>query len=468
MTEWSTYQENIFKAVKDTRDNLFISAVAGSGKTTTLVELAKYLHGSSIFVAFNKKIADEMFVRLPGWVTCSTLHSLAYRVLKQTDTSFKVNNNKVTNIIKYGDYSEEEKTFFFENSYEVRRFFDSLRMFATEPTLDEVAVANPFDKNHTKFLQRVWKQIIDMESKGKRRVIIDFNDMLVQPLWQDLEFPKYDNIIIDEVQDLNEVQFELVSRMCHDKTRVIGAGDRNQSIYAFRGADHFAVDVFTEKFQCTTMPLSICYRCASSIVERAWHLVPEIEAGADAPEGVVEHITTANYPTGSLVLCRNTKPLVEEMLRYVRGGSTVFFVNKDMSYPLKRLGKDFLESGKKGDAFILERLEKYSSTYYKRVVQEQWEIIKTIIQGFECKLSPKMLCDTIDEIMPKERPKTPHITFSTIHGSKGDEYDTVYLYRPDLIPSMYAETQMELQQEDNLLYVAITRAINKLYYVAGE
>ena len=57
------------------------------------------------------------------------------------------------------------------------------------------------------------------------------------------------------------------------------------------------------------------------------------------------------------------------------------------------------------------------------------------------------------------------VVLSTIHKSKGLEADNVFILDVNLIPSKYATTKDQLKQERNLLYVAITRAKNKLIYI---
>lgn len=57
------------------------------------------------------------------------------------------------------------------------------------------------------------------------------------------------------------------------------------------------------------------------------------------------------------------------------------------------------------------------------------------------------------------------ICLSTIHKAKGLEWDTVYFLDRDLIPSKYAIQEWQLTQEDNLMYVGITRAHESLYFV---
>ena len=57
------------------------------------------------------------------------------------------------------------------------------------------------------------------------------------------------------------------------------------------------------------------------------------------------------------------------------------------------------------------------------------------------------------------------VCLSTIHKSKGLENDTIHILCPELIPSKFAVQEWELKQEENLRYVAITRAKSNLIYL---
>ena len=62
--KWSNYQIDIFNAIKNSNKNIIVNAVAGSGKTTTIVEACKRLKlfpNKVQFLAFNKSIANEYF-----------------------------------------------------------------------------------------------------------------------------------------------------------------------------------------------------------------------------------------------------------------------------------------------------------------------------------------------------------------------------------------------------------------------
>ena len=82
----SPEQQAIFDAVLKTSDNIAIAALAGTGKTTSLVELSRRLPagGSRIFCAFNKDIVKELESRLNGTgVTTRTFHSIGLGALKK-------------------------------------------------------------------------------------------------------------------------------------------------------------------------------------------------------------------------------------------------------------------------------------------------------------------------------------------------------------------------------------------------
>ena len=83
--EYSDYQKAIFKEVEFGSSNLVINAVAGSGKTTTIVECCKRLRCPSHdvkFLAFNKAIVDELETKIGKYADVSTMHSFALSIIK--------------------------------------------------------------------------------------------------------------------------------------------------------------------------------------------------------------------------------------------------------------------------------------------------------------------------------------------------------------------------------------------------
>ena len=81
--EFSSYQVGIFDWIQTGRGHGTVNAVAGSGKTTTLVAACERLTGKALFCAFNKHIEQELSKRLPKHVTVKTIHSLDYGLLRE-------------------------------------------------------------------------------------------------------------------------------------------------------------------------------------------------------------------------------------------------------------------------------------------------------------------------------------------------------------------------------------------------
>ena len=80
-----------------------------------------------------------------------------------------------------------------------------------------------------------------------------------------------------------------------------------------------------------------------------------------------------------------------------------------------------------------------------------------------------MGCDTVEQLVDKTNRifdiATPTVVGSTVHRAKGLEADNVFILRPDLMPHPMAKQAWEIQQEQNCMYVAITRAKKTLTYV---
>jgi ATP-dependent exoDNAse (exonuclease V) beta subunit len=75
------------------------------------------------------------------------------------------------------------------------------------------------------------------------------------------------------------------------------------------------------------------------------------------------------------------------------------------------------------------------------------------------------LIKRIDEIFPKGDKKGTGIALSTIHKAKGLEANNVYIVCPSLMPSKAAQKDWEIRQEQNLMYVAYTRAKDTLGFI---
>jgi superfamily I DNA/RNA helicase len=116
-------QQNIISAAKE-RKNLSIQARAGAAKTTTCVMVAEEVVKPSLYISFNKDIAEEAKEKFPSHVVCQTIHSIAYKaIIKFPKSAFGKRLNAVlllsdiTPLLEGIAFHNEEDAFDFRNSH---------------------------------------------------------------------------------------------------------------------------------------------------------------------------------------------------------------------------------------------------------------------------------------------------------------------------------------------------------------
>ena len=283
----SKYQWQIFAFVQNGSGHGVIEAVAGSGKTLTIITATQLTNSTAkvAFVAFNKHIADTLSDRAPAHVHASTLHSLGFANIRRAWGNVQVDADKLRHILA------TQRT----NSYDssVIRLVSLCKANLLEPTsvsLDYIAdrwdIDVPEEEQDTIYhlAQIVYRESLEQKAS------IDYDDMIHFCATGMVGCQKFDILFVDEAQDLAKFQIEMALRSIKTGGRIIACGDAMQSIYSFRGADSEAIPNIIEATHATTLPLSICYRCPKSHVELAQQLVPQIEAREDAPDGIIENI----------------------------------------------------------------------------------------------------------------------------------------------------------------------------------
>lgn len=487
-------QEAIFTAILESENNLRIEALAGTGKTTTILKALELLPSGTptLFLAFNKTIADELEKRVPEGVEARTLHSLGNKFYRTQIPWFKVNGRKTQNILKYellkidDDRPNETKLDFYNKYYrDIVKIISLLKSSAVItdniheliPLAKELAdyhsIDWPEEEDFTKAIQQIWLKFPQKEK------VIDFDDMIYLPVVKGYVKPIYEYVFVDEAQDLNQLQRLFISKLLSPTGRVIVVGDSNQAIYGFRGADTKSLDNFQEQFNAEVLPLTVSFRCSPAVVAEAKKLVPDFQhrfkgriSDVDLEElGVVDHITEHNFHSnvddGDFVLCRVTKDLVEACLKLIAGGKKAKVRGKEMGtsilahidkIPAPILTDEVVEAYFNK---LIAKNEAKDKRFLVKKLQEELDILLVIIGSLNIGTREYVKKRTKDIFSDK----VEGITLSTIHKIKGLEADKVFLIRPDLIPHPKAELDWELRQEQNMQYVAITRAKKEFYYV---
>ncbi len=233
--DWSQKQLDVFEFVKNGSGNAVVEAVAGSGKTSTIVEALKYTNPTDAiaFVAFNKRIADELRDRSPDHVHVSTLHSLGLRNLKRTFPKTKVTKNKMWQLFdrhKKG-HSFRDKELLQDNGATIIRLVSLLKAVLLKPSQENmnyivdhynIMVNSQRDLIYAA-AHRLWHLSLDAIEKS-----VDFDDMIFAPAYGLAECEKFDFLFVDEAQDLNNSQIQFVLKSVKSTGRVVAVGDRFQ------------------------------------------------------------------------------------------------------------------------------------------------------------------------------------------------------------------------------------------------
>lgn len=497
---FSEYQMNVFNALTNTNSNLCINAVAGSGKTFTIVEGCKMLNESAdnvLFMAFNKSIAQELSVKLDGYANVKTLHAFGFSVLKSIYTGYK-RNIKVDNF-KYNKY-------IMDNVFSLSKFVNvdmeknKIWAFVNNAVkLLNLCRVNLVQSNEIKKIEEIVEEhnltilfdevnvvadiLDDCYKMNSNDLTIDYTDMIVLPLAEKKYIPNYKYVFIDECQDLNNAQRELML-LAAKGGRFIAVGDRKQAINGFAGADCNSFDKIAALPNTKELPLSVNYRCGSNMIRLAQEIVPQIVAHKGAIEGTINHIdklTLDTFKCNDMILCRKSAPLVGLCFKLMSKGITAVVKGKDIADTLLNIIKS---SGAKDLDTLCDYLAEQREITLKAIIRdckcdEETAKTKTRYQrlddNFKCienlTLTAKSvndMCTTLKVMFSDERKKNA-IILSTIHKSKGLESDRVMILLPNKLPLVWRnQKEWQLEQEINLKYVALTRAKKELIFVDME
>ena len=94
-------QLHILDLARSTTANLMINALAGTGKTTTLEMIENVVATKPIlYLAFNRKIADDATKRMASTTTVRTFNSLGHRIWAKATRQFKPDPKKVPDLLR--------------------------------------------------------------------------------------------------------------------------------------------------------------------------------------------------------------------------------------------------------------------------------------------------------------------------------------------------------------------------------
>lgn len=479
---WSQYQRNIFDWVRNAQGNAIVEAVAGSGKSTTAVEAIKHAQNDNvIFLAFNKSIAAELKAR---GVNARTFHSLTFGATLRFAGVKDVDMNKLSRLMK-ANFDMRANMMYGKFAMTLVGLAKQMGIGCLRPnTFDSWnAICNhhDMDPDHEEATREEGIEVAqELLAHSVNDKAVDFDDMLYYPVLHRFSLPKWSLVIVDEAQDTNPIQRALIKMIIkpHGQGRLMAIGDPAQSIYGFRGADSNAMTQLAQEFNCVTLPLSVTYRCPTSVVEVARGWVNHILPAPGAPEGHVEHLghkwTVDTFRPYDLVVCRRTAPLMMLAFRMLRARVRFNVMGRDIGKGLKSIIRkmnttDIRELEVKLERFREREVEKCiakEDPERQQAIEDKVYAILTLTDSLETGSTTHELYSAIDDIFEDRQDMPGVVTLTTIHKAKGLEADRVFWLDRDNCPSPWAKQEWQKQQEINLCYVAATRAKLELYYLS--
>jgi len=491
----SPQQAGFFTWIADGTGSCVLEAVAGAGKTTTLVKALAMMSGTIFFGAYNKKIAVDIQSKAPSkeGLVISTMHACGLAAWKKVCKFPQVDADKVRNIFRAAVERNLQYAIFQgvvlqlvslakQSGFGVDGFPAIMSRSSWIALIDHYDIET-LDENsgidNTDLIIKLAIKTLEA-SIAQNMKIIDFDDMIFAPLYHNVSFDKFDWVLVDEAQDTNATRREMALRMMMPTSRLVAVGDRHQAIYGFTGADSDALDLIGEAVQALKLPLTTTFRCPKAVVAYSQRWVSHIQAAETAPEGIVRDLAVAELyaeaQIGDAILCRLNAPLVEHVYKFIAIGTPAMIEGREIGKGLVQLARRWKV---KSLSVLRDRLEAYTEREIKKftakeqpakvaAVEDKSNCLKVIIDRVFAK-DPNttrpvdLVVAEIESIFADVQDTSKVVLLSSIHKSKGREWHKVIWLQTG--PNKRAKLPWMMEQEANLCYVAATRSMHELILV---
>jgi superfamily I DNA/RNA helicase len=469
---------------------LKVNAVAGSGKTTTLLEYAKRRPKLRIlYLTFNRSSSDEMRKKCAAAnlqnITVQTFHALAYHHANGRHYELINDLSEWTIFDAYvkGEIDEKRETLlliswlikdmmvFYLNSSHI--YIDNALLGSYRHETQPQHKVGILLSGYADFILKTVKNILTQMKKGEIPAIHDFYLKMFQ-----LSKPSlfYDIILIDEAQDLSGVMLDVLQTQ---KASRVFVGDTFQQIYAFR----YAINAL-DKIDCVEYSLTQTFRFGEplarkicKIVNRGYGILNDRHhflkiTGTDKNTEIIHALGGDGQQIA--VISRSVLKLFREIANYLSGELKFYFEGGYDSYGFMnaRVLNVFYLYHEKNDK-INDKFVKRFSRFYKlkdfAKASQNRQLLNT------CELVQTYREDLFDlnkkikqRLVSKE---VADVIFTTTHKAKGQEYQNVQMVIDDFITREQLENAVKnpdgynfnkLREELNIFYVAATRAIDNI------
>jgi DNA helicase-2/ATP-dependent DNA helicase PcrA len=491
------------RAVTTESELVAVIAGAGSGKTRVLTRRIAYRVATgtadtehTVVLTFTREAAGELRRRLPRLgltdrITAGTFHSVAQQLLRQ----------------RWLDHDQKPRTIITDRKRIVGDVMGPDHLDALVGELDwatargvdaagyEAAVRRG-ERRAVVEAGRVGEALAEYRAEKRRRGVVDLDDLLqltIDALVADAEFAaatrwRFRHILVDEAQDLNPLQHRLVDLLRQGVDDLYLVGDPAQSIYGFNGSDPAILRDVADRFPgIEVVRLPVNHRCTPQIVQigaRALH-AGEQDATIESarPDGETVDIVRHDDEAGEATWVASSIVRLDPTL--IRTARVAVLARTHAALvPTRQALHDIGVATRRpveGAGSVLTPLltEAYRLADNNRL--RQWAFDHADAADGEDDPAGEVARAVLAFL--REHPTgdggafrtwvmsndpfggdLPGVELLTFHAAKGREWHTVHLVgcETSLVPHRSATTIVARAEESRLLYVALTRATDRL------
>jgi len=460
-----------------------INAVAGSGKTTTIIEYAHARPANSniLYLAFNKTVkleAKKRFVEKGMHnVQVETAHSLAYKHIVM-GSGYKVRTQEyksyeVAELLGIQGSGEKHTEYIIANHIQkfVSYFCNSDKRRVQELNYLDVVKDTKAKTFVNTFYPYILQKVRILLAKMDKAEIDITHDFYLKKF--QLSNPKlyYDYILFDEGQDASPAMLDIFLKQAATKVIV---GDTHQQIYSWR----YAVNSL-EQANFPTFHLSTSFRFPQAIADLASGVLEWKRHLGEHQTVTIKGSGQPNESKSKAVIARTNLGLLLKAIEYVterKSLDKIYFEGNINSYTYADEGASLydvlnLYNGKRGS--IKDKLIQSMNSmaeledYIEKTEDAQLAMMVEIVEEYGNEI-PDIIKSLKEKHISSDDRGKADIVFSTVHRCKGMEYDEIQIVKDFLteekLEKLVAEKAVshKLNEEINLLYVAVTRARQKV------
>lgn len=481
----------------------------GTGKTTKLIKMVELFLAENIkpericFISFTKRASLEARSRaISKFVLTNeqlpyfrTIHSLAFKELK-LEPRRVMNFNNYIDICKIlgitiSSQNVNEDGWSMNHTKGDRLFFIESMARTAKITLKQAFenfINDDLDFRELELLRDTLLKYKEIHNK------VDFSDMIVEFTKRKIFIP-IDILIVDEAQDLSPIQWDMISIISATAKQIIIAGDDDQAIYTWAGADvnHFINlkgrrEVLEQSYRVPAKAYQIAVNILARIKQRTKKVYMPREFQGEFK--LINELESMNMDTGTWLLLSRNMFLLYEFVNYCVGKGYLFYsrigsqIPPDSMHAIRtwenlRLGMEmpaddiksmykFMRTKKTITFGFKELLEKVPDTEFLNIttLQEKFGLLthepwhKALTKLSPLEIQYFQAAFERGEKVTEE----PRIRINTIHGVKGAEADNVVLLT-DVSRRTHDEFQRHSDDEWRVWYVAVTRTKSNLFLV---